>query len=303
MIAVFPGQGAQTPGFLSPWLEVDGVRERLEEFSAWAEVDLVEAGTVFDADQIRDTRIAQPLIVAASVLSWELFPTPGAVTGTAGHSVGEFPALVAAGVLNAADALRLVGIRGRAMADAAAAADTGMSAVIGGDPGEVVAHLAALGLDPANYNGGGQIVAAGPRDALERLTAQPLAGTRVIPLSVAGAFHTRVMGPAVEVLRSAVATVAVSDPARTLWTNRDGSVVTSGETAIDLVVDQVASPVRWDACQDAFAAANVAGIVEFAPGGTLVGLAKRSLRGVPTAAIKTPSDLDAASDLVTGVSA
>lgn len=303
MIAVFPGQGAQTPGFLSPWLDDDEARARLEEFSAWSEVDLIHAGTVADADEIRDTRVAQPLIVAASLLSWEMFAAQGAISGTAGHSVGEFPALVAAGVLSAEDAMRLVGIRGRAMADAAAAADTGMSAVLGGDPEIVVSHLAALGLDAANHNGAGQIVAAGPRDALVRLSENAPAGTRVIPLSVAGAFHTQVMSPAVAVLRSAVASVTPSEPSRTLWSNRDGAEVSSGALALDLVVEQVASPVRWDACQASFAQAGVTGIVEFAPGGTLVGLAKRSLRGVPTAAIKTPDDLAAASDLVTGVSA
>ena len=305
IIAVFPGQGSQTPGFLRSWLEHEGVRARLEQFSQWAEVDLVEAGTEADAESIRDTRIAQPLIVAASLVSWELLAarTPLAFGGVAGHSVGEFAALTAAGVIDAETAMRLVGIRGRAMADAASLADTGMSAVIGGDQTAVEARLADLDLTPANFNGGGQIVAAGAAEALASLSAEPPAGTRVIPLSVAGAFHPRYMAPAVETLRSAVSTVTPTDPAVQLWTNRDGSPVRSGDEALSLVVDQVASPVRWDACMEAFAAAGVTGLVEFAPGGTLVGLAKRALRGVPSVAVKTPDDLASAAELLAAASA
>lgn len=305
IIAVFPGQGSQTPGFLAPWCEVDGARERLETFSEAAGVDLLEAGLHGDAETIRDTKIAQPLIVAASLLSWELLRARGGVdvAGTAGHSVGEFAALAAAEVLTAEDALRLVGLRGRAMADAAARVSTGMSAVIGGDPAVVSQRLDELGLVAANHNGGGQIVAAGTREALEELSTEPPAGTRVIPLSVAGAFHTSAMSSAVDALRLAVADVAASDPRLTLWTNRDGAEVHSGAEAMELVVDQVASPVRWDACMDAFAASGVSGIIEFAPGGTLVGLAKRSLRGVPAVAIKTPADLDEALALLSGDSA
>ena len=305
IIALFPGQGSQTPGFLRPWLERDGVRARLDQFSQWAEVDLIEAGTEADAETIRDTRIAQPLIVAASVLSWELFTQSASapVDGVAGHSVGEFAALAAAGVIDAETALRLVGIRGRAMADAASLADTGMRAVIGGDQAVVEERLASLDLTPANFNGGGQIVAAGAAEALAALSAEPPTGTRVIPLSVAGAFHTHYMAPAVETLRSAVAAVTPSDPGLQLWTNRDGSLVNSGAEALSLVVDQVASPVRWDACMQSFAAASVKGLIEFAPGGTLVGLAKRALRGVPSVAVKTPEDLTSAAELVATASA
>lgn len=305
IIAVFPGQGSQTPGFLRSWLDLEGARARLEQFSQWAEVDLIAAGTDADAETIRDTRIAQPLIVAASLLSWERLSqrTPVAFSGVAGHSVGEFAALAAAGVIDAEAALRLVGIRGRAMADAAALTETGMSAIIGGDQSVVEARLADLDLTPANFNGGGQIVAAGAADALTALSAEPPAGTRVIPLSVAGAFHTRYMAPAVQTLRTAVSTVAPTDPRMKLWTNHDGSLVSRGGDALSLVVDQVASPVRWDACMDAFAAAGVTGLVEFAPGGTLVGLAKRALRGVPSVAVKTPDDLAPAAELLAAASA
>src|SRR6478752_8935113 len=203
IIAVFPGQGSQSPGFLAPWLEREGAAERLQQYSDWAGVDLVAAGTEWDADRIRDTQVAQPLIVAASLLSWNALPDRERIDGVAGHSVGEFAAAAAAGVLTEQAALTLVGIRGRAMAEAAAAAATGMSAVIGGDEATVLARLSELGLSPANYNGGGQLVVAGAVDALQVLAAEPVAGTRVIPLQVAGAFHTQYMAPAVESLRAA----------------------------------------------------------------------------------------------------
>ena len=297
-IAVFPGQGSQSPGFLSPWLSVDGTAERLAAYSEWSGVDLVAAGTEWDADQIRDTQVAQPLIVAASLLSWNALPDRDVVAGVAGHSVGEFAAAAASGILSEEDALRLVGTRGRAMAEAAAAEQTGMSAVIGGDEASVVSRLEELGLTPANYNGGGQLVAAGALDALASLTAEPPAGTRVIPLQVAGAFHTRYMAPAVETLRSAAAEVEASDPRITVWSNRDGAAVDSGAAFVELLVDQVASPVRWDLCMASFAAAGVSGIVELSPAGTLTGLAKRALRGTPAVAVKTPDDLPAAAALL-----
>ena len=300
IIAVFPGQGSQTPGFLSPWLELDGARERLAAYSEQAGVDLIAAGTEWDADRIRDTSVAQPLIVAASLLSWGALGdrSSSSVSGVAGHSVGEIAALAASGVLSDDDALRLVGLRGRAMAEAAAAVETGMSAVVGGDEQAVLERLDALGLTPANYNGGGQIVAAGELPALAELASEAPRGARVIPLQVAGAFHTRFMEPAVETLRAAAADVAVSEPSTTLWTNSDGSVVSDGRRALDLVVAQVASPVRWDRCMASLAEHGVTGIIEMSPAGALTGLAKRALRGTPTVAVKTPDDLDAAVSLL-----
>ncbi|MCC2032214.1 ACP S-malonyltransferase [Microbacterium allomyrinae] len=297
-IAVFPGQGSQSPGFLTPWLDVHGAAQRLEAYSDWSGVDLVAAGTEWDADQIRDTQVAQPLIVAASLLSWNALTDRSTIAGVAGHSVGEFAAAAAAGILSEQDALTLVGIRGRAMAEAAAIEQTGMSAVIGGDESAILTRLAELDLSPANYNGGGQLVVAGALDALQALTAEPVAGTRVIPLQVAGAFHTRFMTPAVETLRAAAAEVAASDPTLTVWSNRDGAAVPSGDAFVGFLVDQVASPVRWDLCMASFAEAGVSGIVELSPAGTLTGLAKRALRGVPAVAVKTPDDLQAAAALL-----
>lgn len=305
IVVVCPGQGSQTPGFLSPWLELDGVADRLASYSDAAQVDLVAHGTVSDADTIRDTRIAQPLIVAASLIAGDALVARAGrrADGIAGHSVGEIAALVGSDVIDAETGMRLVGIRGRAMADAAAQTPTGMSAVLGGDEAAVLERLGELGLSPANYNGGGQLVVAGELRALEALSTEPVKGTRVIPLQVAGAFHTEYMESAVAALRDAVAEVTPADPSLTLWTNRDGSVVDSGDRALRYLVDQVSSPVRWDLCMTSFADAGITGLIELAPAGALVGLAKRGLRGVPTVAVKTPDDLDAAVALLNGEAA
>ena len=302
IVVVCPGQGSQTPGFLAPWLADPAYAERLAGLSEAAGVDLATHGTVSDADTIRDTAIAQPLIVAAGVLALGALLGDGRaarIGGIAGHSVGEITAAVGAGVLREADAMHFVAERGRAMADAATLARTGMSAVIGADEETLLARLDELGLEPANFNGGGQIVVAGALDALETLKAEPPAGARVIPLQVAGAFHTRYMRPAVERLAAVAAeNHDVSDPGVTLWTNHDGSRVASGTAFVDLLVGQVSSPVRWDRCMESFAEAGVTGLIEVAPAGALVGLAKRALKGVPTVAVKTPDDLPAAIELI-----
>lgn len=300
IVVVAPGQGSQTPGFLEPWIAEPAHRERLERYSEAAGIDLIAHGTVSDADTIRDTAIAQPLIVAASLVSAAVLleGRRDRVNAVAGHSVGEFAAAAIAGVLSDDDALRLVRERGLAMADAAAAVPTGMSAVLGGDEDALAARLAELGLSPANMNGGGQTVVAGELPALAALAAEPVPGSRVIPLQVAGAFHTHYMSPAVDRLRAAVAGVEAHDPSIRLYTNRDGSVVTSGSAAVELLVGQVSSPVRWDLCMQSFADDSVTGIIELLPAGALVGLAKRALKGVPTVAVKTPDDLAAAIEML-----
>ena len=301
IVVVCPGQGSQTPGFLAPWLADPAAAEQLAAYSEAAGVDLATHGTESDADTIRDTAIAQPLIVAAGLLALAPLLADGRrdrIGGIAGHSVGEITAAAGAGVLAEADALRFVAERGRSMADAAALEATGMSAVIGADEAALTTRLDELGLEPANFNGGGQIGVAGALDALERLRAAPPAGARVIPLQVAGAFHTRYMRPAVDRLALVAADLDVSDPGITLWTNRDGTVVSSGREFVDLLVGQVSSPVRWDKDMASFAAAGITGLIEVAPAGALVGLAKRALKGVPTVAVKTPDDLPAAIELI-----
>lgn len=301
IVIVCPGQGSQTPGFLEPWLSESSFREQLSSISDAVGIDLVAHGTVSDAETIRDTAIAQPLIVSAGLLTLTALLKDGRrdrVGGIAGHSVGELTAAAGAGILSETDAVAFVRERGAAMAQAAAEVPTGMSAVIGADETELFAKLDELGLSPANYNGGGQIVVAGALSALALLSENPPARARVIPLQVAGAFHTRFMQPAVDHLREFAATLPVSDPTLPIWTNKDGSLVTSGTEYVDLLVGQVSSPVRWDLTMESLQSAGVTGIIEVAPAGALVGLAKRGLKGVPSVAIKTPDDLPAAFELI-----
>ncbi|WP_448072314.1 ACP S-malonyltransferase [Georgenia yuyongxinii] len=297
-----PGQGAQTPGMLAPWLDEPVLRERLESYAAVTELDLVALGTVADAETIKDTRVAQPLLTAASLLSFHALLLDGGAPGpdvTAGHSVGELAAAAIAGALTDFDALVLVRERGRAMADAAAARPTGMTAVVGGRPEEVAEALARHHLTAANVNGGGQVVAAGTLEQLDALAADPPARARVIPLQVAGAFHTEHMAPAVAHVREVAVTLTPGEPGVTLLSNADGAPVASGPEVLTRLINQVASPVRWDLCCEQMLALGVTGAVELCPGGVLTGLARRTLPGVETVAIKSPDDLPAARELMT----
>jgi [acyl-carrier-protein] S-malonyltransferase len=295
IVIAAPGQGSQKPGFLSPWLELPGAQDTLSSWSDAIDVDLITHGTISDQDTIRDTRIAQPLIVAAGLLTGRLVQQALGDTvavSYAGHSVGEFTAAALSGVLSDEDALGLVAVRGRAMAHAAGQEDTGMSAVIGGEYDEVAAELTSRGLVPANVNGGGQVVAAGPQSALADLAENPPAGTRVIPLDVAGAFHTHFMGSAVETLREAASGVAFHTPHSPLYTNHDGSLVSDGDTVRELLIGQVSSPVRWDLCMESMANNGVTRLIELAPAGALVGLAKRALKEVETVKIDLPVHIE-----------
>ena len=298
---VCPGQGSQTPGFLAPWLELPAFRARLESLSDVAGLDLVAHGTTSDAETIKDTAVAQPLIVASGLAAAAVVlpdGPAGTAAVTAGHSVGEITAAAFAGVLSDHDAMVFVRERGTGMAAASALTPTGMSAVLGGDPTEVAEALARHGLTAANANGAGQTVAAGTLEQLAALAADPPAKARVIPLQVAGAFHTRHMSPAVDALESLSADFDVSDPGVTLLSNADGRPVTSGTDALTRLVRQVSSPVRWDLCMQTMVELGVTALVELAPAGTLVGLAKRAMPGVATLAVKTPDDLEAAQQLV-----
>ncbi|MFJ7047764.1 ACP S-malonyltransferase [Streptomyces sp. NPDC101112] len=298
LVLVAPGQGAQTPGFLNPWLELPGAADRLAAWSDAIGLDLAHYGTQADADDIRDTAVAQPLLVAAGLLSATALGdvSPGAV---AGHSVGEITAAAFAGVLDDTAALTLVRKRGVAMAEAAAITETGMSALLGGDPATTVPHLEKLGLTPANMNGAGQIVAAGTLEQLAALAEDKPEGVRkVVALKVAGAFHTHHMGPAVDALAKAAETLAPADPTVTYVSNKDGKAVATGAEVLERLVGQVANPVRWDLCMETFKELGVTGLIEVCPGGTLTGLAKRALPGVRTVALKTPDDLDSARELI-----
>ncbi|MEU3788706.1 ACP S-malonyltransferase [Streptomyces fructofermentans] len=298
LVLVAPGQGAQTPGFLTPWLDLPGAADRVAAWSDAIGLDLAHYGTQADADAIRDTAVAQPLLVAAGLLSHSALgdTSPGAV---AGHSVGEITAAAFAGVLDDTAALTLVRGRGLAMAEAAKVTRTGMSALLGGDPETTVPHLEKLGLTAANVNGAGQIVAAGTLEELAALEADKPEGVRrVVALKVAGAFHTHHMAPAVDALAKAAAELAPADPSVPYVSNKDGRVVGGGAEVLSRLVGQVANPVRWDLCMETFKELGVTALLEVCPGGTLTGLAKRALPGVATLALKTPDDLDAARELV-----
>lgn len=285
---------------LAPWLELPGARERIAQWSSAAGLDLERLGTTADAAEITDTAVTQPLVVALALLAYEELDRrseirPGALT--AGHSVGELAAAAIAGVFTADDAVALAAVRGAAMGAACAATPTGMSAVLGGDPDEVLARLAELDLVAANRNAAGQVVAAGRVEALAALEAEPPAKARVRPLSVAGAFHTAFMASAQDAVAARAATIVPKDPLRPLLSNADGDRVDDGAEVLNRLVTQVTNPVRWDLCMATMAAADVSALVELPPAGALVGMAKRELRGTPTLALKTPDDLSALAEL------
>jgi len=301
-VIVAPGQGSQKPGFLEPWLDTPSHRDLLHGWSEVLGIDLVAHGTTSDQATITDTAIAQPLIVAAGIMTGrallEALPA-GIPLAFAGHSVGEFSAAALSGVLSDEDALSLVALRGRAMAEASAETPTGMSAVLGAEEDTLAPALEEAGLFAANFNGAGQVVIAGEKGALASFQENPPSGVRVIALQVAGAFHTRYMLSAVSTLSEAASQVAVQEANYPLYTNRDGSRVSS-ENVVPYIVDQVARPVRWDLCMESFDRDGITGMMELAPAGALVGLGKRALKGVPTVALNTPDDLSAAVDMVSG---
>ena len=300
---VAPGQGSQTPGFLAPWVEIPKVRELLAWWSAVADIDLIRLGTVADAEEIKETENAQPLIVAAGLVgALSIFPHPSdafnKVAVTAGHSVGELTAAAGARAITAESAMVLVRERGKAMAEASARVATGMSAVLGGERDRVISAIEKLGLTAANENGAGQIVAAGDLAALEQLADSAPEGSRVRALSVAGAFHTHYMSSAVERLAMLSRSVTVRDPRTRLLSNKDGAVVHHGREVLERIVGQISNPVRWDLCMETMVDLGVTAVIEVPPAGTLVGLIKRAMPGVETLALKTPEDIPAALDLV-----
>jgi [acyl-carrier-protein] S-malonyltransferase len=286
---------------LSPWLEQPGAEHQLTLWSKASGLDLVRLGTTASTEEITDTAVTQPLVVATTLLAHQELTRRGLLADPelilAGHSVGEIAAYAMAGVLGADDAVALAATRGAEMAKACALEPTGMSAVLGGDEADVLSRLEQLELIPANRNGAGQIVAAGPLTGLEKLAEDPPAKARVRALGVAGAFHTKYMAPALDGYAAAAAAVMIAEPTATLLSNRDGKPVTSACEAMDTLVAQLTQPVRWDLCTETLRERSVTAIVEFPPAGTLTGIAKRELRGVTARAVKSPADLDELADL------
>ncbi|MCW2540516.1 MAG: fabD [Frankiales bacterium] len=281
---------------LSPWLELAGTAETVAAFSDITGLDLLRLGTTADADEIRDTAVTQPLIVAVGLIVAAQLELGEVVT--AGHSIGEVTAAAVAGALSPTEAVGFAARRGAEMAAACAATPTSMAAVLGGDPDEIVAAIVRLGLTPANRNGAGQIVAAGSADLIADLIANPPAGARVRPLQVAGAFHTSYMAPAEQHLRAIAAELTPIDPKHILLSNADGTAVSDGRTVLARLVAQVTRPVRWDLCLSTLRSLQVNAVIELPPAGTLTGIAKRELPGVQLLAIKGPDDLAAAQTMI-----
>ena len=294
-----PGQGAQAPGMLVPWLDSPRAAARLRWLSEVSGLDLIRLGSTAEAEEIKDTAVTQPLLVATALAATAELDIPaGAGVVTAGHSVGELAAAAVAGVISAEAAVALARVRGREMAAACALTPTGMSAVLGGDPDEVLAGIEELGLTPANRNGAGQVVAAGALDALEKLAEIRPGGGKVRALTVAGAFHTSYMAPAEEVFGTVAAGVPVADPVLTLLSNADGTAVGTGAEVRDRLVAQLTRPVRWDLCQATLRELGVTALIELPPAGTLAGIARRELAGVEMVKLRTPDDLPAARALL-----
>jgi len=291
---IAPGQGSQTPGMFNSWIQDPSLKDLLQQWSDGIGLDLVRLGTTADADEIKDTAHAQPLIVAASLLSAHALGINKNCKVTSGHSVGEIAAAAISGALSENDALRIVRTRGLEMAKAAAASPAGMSAVLGGDRTEVLAALGALNLVAANDNGAGQIVAAGDLQALAALSEKPPVGARVRALAVAGAFHTDFMQPAVAPLRDFAATIETHPVVIQVISNKDGQVITDGADVLTRIVTQIANPVRWDLCMETLKSLGVTGVIELPPAGTLVGLLKRAASEIETFAIKSADDVVAA---------
>jgi [acyl-carrier-protein] S-malonyltransferase len=281
---------------LSPWLELPGASDQLGSWSDASGLDLVRLGTTASAEEITDTAMTQPLVVAATLLAHQELIRRGLLASadivTAGHSVGEIAAYAIAGALSADDAVALAATRGAEMAKACATEPTGMSAVLGGDEAEVLARLEDLELVPANRNAAGQIVAAGRLDALTKLAENPPEKARVRQLATAGAFHTHFMASALDGYAAAAKSIQTSEPTATVLSNADGQPVASASDAMTKLVAQLTRPVRWDLCTETLRQRNVTAIVEFPPAGTLTGIAKRELRGIGTHAVKSPADLD-----------
>lgn len=300
MIAIVaPGQGSQTPGMLQPWLDLDGAEATIRWMSTLTGLDLLRLGTSAEADEIKDTAITQPLVVCLALLAFEQLKIPNRDNViVAGHSVGELAAAAMAGVLHRDSAVALAAVRGGAMANACGLTETSMAAVVGGDRDEVIHAIEAAGLSAANVNGGGQIVAAGAAEQIARLVADPPPKARVISLPVAGAFHTKYMQPAMQIMTSIRDGILTADPTVRLLSNADGTAVSSGADYLTRLVSQIVSPVRWDLCMQTMLDAGVSAMIELPPAGALTGLARRGMKGVKTLAIKTPDDLAAAHELI-----
>ncbi len=299
---VAPGQGSQSVGMLAPWVADSQTKDLVESWSELISVDLLKLGQLGTAEEIKSTDIAQLLIFITSYLSSLALDLRNAKDSSivyAGHSVGEFAAYSLAGTFEVDQALRLVAKRGQAMLSATKVfSKTGMSAVLGGNKEEVLSYLREFDLIPANINSNGQIIAAGSLENLERLSSSPLEGTRIRPLEVSAAFHTKFMEPAVSQFTEIFKTLSVNSPRQIVLSNKNGERLSKPTDIMENLIQQVISPVRWDLCQAKMVELGVTGMLELAPGGTLCGIAKKEIPNVETFAIKSPEDIQGANDFI-----
>ena len=299
---VAPGQGSQSVGMLAPWVVDSKTKDLVQSWSKLVSVDLLKLGQFGTTDEIKSTDIAQLLIFVTSILSsldLDLRNEKDSSIIYAGHSVGEFAAYSLAGAFEVDQALRLVAKRGQAMLAATKVfTKTGMSAILGGSKEEVVSYLSELELIAANINSNSQIIAAGTLENLDRLAETPLKGTRIRPLEVSAAFHTKFMEPAVSQFTEIFKVISVKSPRQIVLSNKNGERVLNSTDITENLIQQLISPVRWDLCQAKMVELGVTGMLELAPGGTLCGIAKKEIPNVETFAIKSPEDIQGANEFI-----
>ncbi len=293
---VTPGQGSQTSGMYSTWITDTANKDLIAKYSELIDLDLFHYGTSASQTEITATNIAQPLLTALAFMSFgKLEVNSNSNIIYSGHSVGEFSAASLAGFYSDKTAMKLVNVRGKAMAEAAASNNaTGMSAVLGGDKAEVIRHIEQFDLVPANVNSNGQIVASGLLTNLEKLSENPPTSTKVRKLEVAGAFHSQFMKSAESELEKEFAQVEVTDSNSSFISNKDGQIVKDSSELKNRLITQITSPVRWDLCQVKMIELGVTGMLELAPAGVLTGIAKREMPGVELFAVKSPEDIPGA---------
>ena len=291
-----PGQGSQTSGMYSNWITDTANKELIAKYSNLIDLDLFHYGTSASQAEITATNIAQPLLTALAFMSFgKLKVNSNTNIVYSGHSVGELSAASLAGFYSDETAMKLVNVRGKAMAEAAASnSATGMSAVLGGDKAEVIKHIEQFDLVPANVNSNGQIVASGLLTNLEKLSANPPASTKVRKLEVAGAFHSQFMKSAESELEKEFTQGEITDSNSSFISNKDGQIVKDSYELKNRLITQITSPVRWDLCQAKMIELGVTGMLELAPAGVLTGIAKREMPGVELFAIKSPEDIPGA---------
>ncbi|NWN81438.1 MAG: ACP S-malonyltransferase [Halomonas sp.] len=307
---VFPGQGSQQVGMLRELAErYSVVGTTFEEASEALGYDLWQIVQEGPAEALNATACTQPALLAASVAVWRIWqelegPRPDAM---AGHSLGEYSALVCAGAMPFAEGVRLVKLRGEAMQSAVPAGQGGMAAILGLDDAVVEQACAesAQGdvVSAVNYNAPGQVVIAGSKAAVERAIAacQAAGAKRAMPLPVSVPSHCALMEPAAEQLAAAMDEVALKVPRYTVIQNVDAQAHADVETLRTRLIEQLYRPVRWTACVEAMSERGADVFIECGPGKVLTGLGKRIARGSKGLAVNDPDSLDAALELARSV--